>query len=327
MNHETITLALTAEASDDGRKQWVHLMPSGTFYGKDRRGPWTLRKPEAVIEASRRFAGLNQIPIDYEHQLVNAKTNGKPAPAAGWITGMQARDNGIWALVEWTPAAAAHIANREYRYLSPAFTTTKRDPNDGGDVTKIVHAGLVNTPNFDQLTAVANAQENQDMEKQLEQLKTLLGLDATADLVAVNAKVETLLSTAANAANPDPAQFVPIGAFQQAVAEANQLRQGITKADAEAHVATHIASGHIAPFMKEWAVSLCTVNKQSFDSFVAAVGPSVVRIITPQLGDRRRSAGGSANENLTETELAVCSQMGITAEELIKARGANEGTK
>ncbi|ESY41911.1 hypothetical protein X747_14735 [Mesorhizobium sp. LNJC384A00] len=325
MNSETITLALTAEASDDARKQWVHLMPSGTFSGKDGRGPWTLRKPEAVIEASRRYAGLNQIPIDYEHQLVNAKTNGKPAPAAGWITGMQARDNGIWALVEWTPAAAAHIANREYRYLSPAFTTTRRD---GGDVITIVHAGLVNTPNLDQLTAVANAQENQDMEKQLEELKKLLGLDPTADMAAVIAKVGTLLTTpAANAATPDPAQFVPIGAFQQAVAEANQLRQGITKADAEAHVSAHIASGHIAPFMKEWAVSLCTVNKPSFDSFVAAVGPSVVRIITPQLGDRSRRLGSSANENLTESELAVCSQMGITPEELIKARGVNEGNQ
>jgi phage I-like protein len=34
---------------------------------------------------------------------------------------MQAREDDIWALVEWTEKAAAHIKAREYRYLSPVL--------------------------------------------------------------------------------------------------------------------------------------------------------------------------------------------------------------
>lgn len=319
MERFTCTIELQAEAGQADGTQWVHLVPSGTFRGKDGRGPWTVKDANAIIEATRRHAGRNQIAIDYDHQTQRAANNGKPAPAAGWITGMQARGDGIWALVQWTAQAAAMLTKREYRYISPVFASLKTT----GEIVGIVGAGLTNTPNLDQLAAVANSQESPNMEKQLEELKKLLGLEPTADMAAVIETVGMLLSTPANSAEPDPAKFVPIGDFQQAVMEANQLRQGITKADAEAHVNTHIASGHIAPFMKDWAVSLCTVNKPAFDSFVAGVGPSVVRIFTPQLGNRK-PPGGTANENLTETELAVCSQMGITPEELLKARGAKK---
>ncbi|MER9128030.1 phage protease [Mesorhizobium sp. M0959] len=322
MNSENFTLELQTEQTGqtDGRESWVHLVPAGTFRGKDGRGPWTLKDANTVVNATRQRAGRNQIAIDYEHQTQRSEANGKPAPAAGWIMGMQSRADGIWGLVQWTPQAAEMLANREYRYISPVFQYSTKT----GEVALITGAGLTNKPNLDHLAAVANSQENQNME-QLEELRKLLGLDATADMAAIVAKVQALLSAiAVNSANPDPAQFVPIGDFQRAVAESNQLRQGITKADAETHVSAHIASGHIAPFMKEWAVSLCTVNKPAFDSFVAGVGPSVLRIVTPtHATSQRRPGSSSANENLNEIELAVCAQMGITAEELIKARAAD----
>jgi len=33
-------------------------------------------------------------PIDYEHQTPHSQTNGKPAPASGWIRGLEARPDG-----------------------------------------------------------------------------------------------------------------------------------------------------------------------------------------------------------------------------------------
>jgi phage I-like protein len=60
--------------------------------------------------------GLDMV-IDYEHQSLT----GDRAPAAGWIKELEARDDGLWGRVEWTPAGREYIANREYRYMSPVF--------------------------------------------------------------------------------------------------------------------------------------------------------------------------------------------------------------
>lgn len=48
--------------------------------------------------------------IDYDHQTDIGVPKGGTAPAAGWITAFQAREDGIWARVEWTGKARAAIA-------------------------------------------------------------------------------------------------------------------------------------------------------------------------------------------------------------------------
>ncbi|MBY0431223.1 MAG: phage protease, partial [Rhodospirillales bacterium] len=125
----------------------------------------------AVIEASRRYAGRKLIAIDYDHQTDHAAKNGRPAPAAGWIKGLQARPDGIWGMVDWTGRAAEHLRKREYRYLSPAFS---HSPN--GEVTCLLRAALTNNPNLE-LTALASA-GGTIMECDLSELRQLLGLPA-----------------------------------------------------------------------------------------------------------------------------------------------------
>ena len=88
----------------------------------------------AVVNATRAAAGNTDLVIDFEHQTQHAKENGRPAPAAGWIRGLQAR-------VEWTARAAAMLKAREYRYLSPVFFHTRN-----GIVTRMEGAALTNYP-------------------------------------------------------------------------------------------------------------------------------------------------------------------------------------
>ena len=119
------------------------LMPAGQLKARDGRR-WRLTDADAVIRATRTAAGSLDLAIDFEHQTQNAKQNGQPAPAAGWIRELQARAGALWARVEWTARAAAMLKAREYRYLSPAFFHTP-----SGVVERIEGAGWTNYPALD----------------------------------------------------------------------------------------------------------------------------------------------------------------------------------
>lgn len=315
----TALLALETEAVD-AHSSYVHLVPAGTFIGRDGRGPYSLVDPEAVIAASRQLAGEQQLVIDYNHSSDKAAQNGGPAPAAGWITAMQSRSDGIWGLVEWTARAAAHLAAREYRYLSPVIYHLP-----DGTITAVARASLTNTPNLN-LKALASVEEKESddtmNETELSELRQLLGLDAAAAGAAIVAKVRELTQTVATHASsePDPTKWVKIGDFQRAVSEANKLRQGISLQAAQARVGEDIRVGKLLPWMNDWAVSLCQTSVTSYDDFMRGVGPGFSYLL------KGAGAGASppslhAASRLSDDEKAACAAMGLTEVEYLKARG------
>lgn len=332
MTQATASLAIalmTEQASPSAT--WVHLLPAGTFYGRDGRGPYVLDNADAVIAASRAYAGKTQLVIDYEHQSIEAKRNGKPAPAAGWITAMQRRESGIWGLVEWTQPAAAHIAKRDYRYLSPVFNHRK----DNGVVVSIVNAALTNTPNLDLQTALARAEHKtmDELTAKLQEAAALLGLPATADQAAILKRIQDVrriagelatmtgdVTLAPQSATPDPTKFVPIGDFERAVADANKLRQGVTLTAATARVDREIRSGNLPPFLRDWALSVCTVNMPMFDGFLERVGPAFHRLMEPQAAHASQRRTSTEND-LSDAEDALRRVMNLTVEEFNKGRG------
>lgn len=331
-----LSIALMSEKAGD-RTAWVHLVPAGSSIGVDGRGPYVLRNPDAVIARTREFHGQKQMMVDYGHQSFYQKENGKPALAAGWVVGLEARENGIWGLVEWTETAAAHIAKREFRYVSPALHVAP-----DGTIAFINNVGLVNTPNLDQLVALNSAEDtmdNPEIADKVREAAALLGLPDTSDQTAVISRLKQVMQIATalaevtgdtgiaqQSAAPDPAKFVPIGDFQRTVAELNKLRSGMTKEKAELHVADHIRAGIILPYMKDWAVSLCTTNMNAYDDFVSGVGPGFSNLLATS-GATAAAPGKtslhSASAELSQAELAVCKNMGLTAEQYLSTRGTS----
>lgn len=335
-----LSVALMSEKVGD-RTAWVHLVPAGTFTGIDGRGPYSLINANSVIDRTRKYYGRRQIVVDYEHQTEFREKNGKPAPAAGWIVGLEARQDGVWGLVEWTEPAAAHIANREYRYISPVFFHQA-----DGTVTMLKSASLTNTPNLDQLVALNSAEapmDNIELAGKVREAAALLGLPETSDQAAVIARLKQVTQIAAslsdltgetgvaqNTAAPDPAKFVPIGDFQRTVAELNKLRSGVTKEKAELHVAEHIRAGIVLPFMKEWAVSLCTTNMKAYDDFISGVGPGFSHLLKSSHATANppgKTYLHSASDGLSEAELAVCTNMGLTREQYLNTRTISASNK
>ncbi len=233
------------------------------------------------------------------------------------------REGALWGRVEWTSVGATLVAERAYRYLSPAFIFDAAT----GEILEIVCAGLTNTPNLELAALNAAQPETCDMDKAVLEA---LGLAATATataaeaLVAINA-LKSEKAVALNAAqHPDPVQFVPRADHQLALNRITQFEtEAKTRADAEAVAAVEaaIAEGKIAPVSRDYHLATCRAEGglQRFRDFAAAQP-----VIAPPSGLDGKPLPKADSKALSSEELAVCRQLGMTAEDFIAARAAEQ---
>lgn len=140
----------------------IKLLPMGRIDMRDGRGPYFLRDrahADRIVAATRQWLGSADMMFDYDHQAVAAaKQDGATAPASGWVktANLVVEDDGIYAdQIDWTPAGAAAIVAREYRYISPLFYAAKST----GDVLQLKNIALVNIGAID-LPAIAASISN-----------------------------------------------------------------------------------------------------------------------------------------------------------------------
>lgn len=327
--------ALTVALAADAPSGWVQLIPAGTFDARDGRGPWTAGgRPQldAILTATKAWLRGTQMPIDYDHQTLRAAENGKPAPAAGWVKDLEARDDGLWGLVEWTAAAAAAIKAGEYRYLSPVFNHAS-----DGKITFLRMAAITNTPAADlaeveALAALHPEPKDTIMDKILAALGLATGADETAALAAIAAlkdgtstvalaaglkadaaaKDVALAVAAAVAAKPDPAKFVPIETVSALTTRIADLEKAAATGKVESAVTAALTAGRIIPAQKDWATAYAEKDLAGFQAFVAT---------QPVIGGGQKpgkAAGGDGA--LDETDTAVLTALGLTPEAFAETR-------
>lgn len=183
----------------------IPLFPVPGSSTEDGRGPFHY-DPAVILAAFAAVGG--PVALDYEHQLDDggAQQRTGAVPASGWITEMYFDPaTGIRAKVEWTAAASRHLAEKEYRYFSPAFYVIPddaADPNGGAELIEIFGGSLVNRPAFGAQMQIASrgdytnkndyqstTGETTPMTK--EQLEAL-GLAEGADEAAITAAIAAL---------------------------------------------------------------------------------------------------------------------------------------
>ncbi len=273
---------LASEASTP--PEWIELFPAGPeIHARDGRR-WRAN-PEAVIAAFRENRA--PLPIDYEHAQDIRAEKGEEAPASGWIVDLENRGGAVWGRVEWTERAAAMIAAREYRFISPAFGHTK-----GGLVTRLFGAGLVNRPALE-MTALSR---ETPQENHMKSIAKALGLDeaseeksvlaaiqaranertalcqalkldpATADQAAVLAaiaKAQTDLETAlaSLASSPDKAEYA---AIRQSLDDTSKALAALQKKDADREIDAALddaqKAGKITPASRDTYRAMCAVE-------------------------------------------------------------------
>lgn len=339
----SLRIDLAASVHGDG---WVMIFPAGRQKGHDGRGPYNLADLETVIAASVRPSV--ELMIDYDH-AVDELPPGHPRIAAGWMKELQARQDGIYARVEWTTKAKQHIADKEYRYISPVFYFDEKT----GVVSQILRAALTNNPNLE-VKAVAAAQDNNNPSKEikmdetmkaiaaalglgedatpeaiLEAVKTLKGdLDQVKEEVAAPAdadgaeiiekieeKIEAEVASAkkkatASSDNPDPAKFVPIEQVAELQKAVASLQTESTKNKAQAAVDAAVKQGKLPPALKDWGLALASKDMKAFDAYVEK-SPTLVTAGAEDDPSKKKAATGAA---LDDDQKALCAQLGIKEE-------------
>ncbi|MFH1796274.1 MAG: phage protease [Pseudomonadota bacterium] len=136
---------------------------------------------------------------------------------------------------------------------------------------------------------------------------------------AATAEVVTALKAAVTAGNPDPTKFVPIAQVTALQADFKALQDSLGADKATAAVEKAIEDGKLAPSLKEWGLDAAKADLKKFEAFAAA-SP---KLTAPQLQAGKVKTSGPG---LSETDMAVCSAMGIDPAKFAETAKAYEET-
>jgi phage I-like protein len=333
----------------------IQLTPDGTFKARDGRPeglPGFLLTPEISAQLRARLQHRqNDIVVDYEHQTIATEKNGQPAPAAGWINPQSIKyvpAKGLYAEVKWTDTAARHIANDEYRFLSPVLAYDQAT----GAVRDILHVALTNFPAVDGMAKVAVEalrsrlhSQTQPEEEHLvnrEELITLLGLatDATneqitaalkaaqtanATIAALRAELElkdsddAVVAVAALKQNtkPDLTKYAPLEVVEALKGEIAELRNNQSASEVESLIAEALRCGQLVPAQKAWATELGTTNVAALKQYLATT-PAVAALRATQTEGKTPAGAAPSEPSGNPDAIAVLKQLGITEEDAAK---------
>lgn len=331
-------IALPAPTGEAAAPEWVHLLPAGQIGTADKRGPYHVTDADQIIRAS--FQHEEKVPVDINHAIYLKGPKGEEAPAVGWVTEMDARDDGIWGKVEWTAHGAELVSSRAYRGISPVINHT-----DAKEITSIPCVSLVNKPNLRGLTALH--QEETEMNLR-EQIIKMLGLkdDASDEdiLKSLKAKkddagTETALQSAlgeigvalglkddadpadiVTAAKAKPADAAPaeITALQSEISnltnQLNEVTDGQKRDKAEAYIDGEIKKGRVGlKPVRDRYVSMHMRDAEETTALIEAMpilGNTATSILPPETTD--------GNVSLNSEQLQVAKQLGMSAEDYAK---------
>jgi len=130
---------------------WIKILPKGVF----KRDGRTIKLDDAFLMAIKRNFD-NQIlgrdvPVNFEHQYT-------ALGAAGWVKALEVREDGLYALIEWTDIGKEATEKQRFKYVSVELGGAV-DPKTGKVLGEDVLTGiaLTNRPFFKGLTALAAA--------------------------------------------------------------------------------------------------------------------------------------------------------------------------
>ena len=249
-------------------------------------------------------------PIDYEHQILESKTNGQPAPAAGWFRRLEARDDGLYAVdVRWTPRARQMIEAGEYRYISPVFSYDKTT----GRITRLLMAAITNNPALDGLTDLAhltNTLEELIMNESLAALAAHLKLEPDAD--AASAALARIRELEAEV-EASKASAVPIGEHAKLQAEIATLRAEMEAAERCRLLDAGLADGRILPAQKDfWATQPLAALKAWLE-----IAQPLAALTETQSARVAQNAGKAP---LTDEDRYVIEKLGLSEEAFTAAK-------
>ncbi|CAH0447779.1 hypothetical protein LMG10661_03852 [Ralstonia syzygii subsp. syzygii] len=307
-----------ATTSDGAAPTEAHLLPPGPFKATDGR-PFDCAALQLDATIAARVIALavrrqNDILIDFYHQSLNKERNGQRAEAAGWIprTLEWREGKGLYATnIAWVDDAAQLIVQKKYRYISAVFFYSPVT----GEVLEIISVALTNTPALDGLEAVAalarkqfNFREGEfDMSQQEIAALTTERDGLKSQLAALTTERDGLKTNVAALTAERDALKAKVDGIEKEKAEAALAAERKQRGDL---LQAALTDGRLTPAQKPWA------EKQSLAALTEYLDASKPLPIL----DKQADGKGDGQHGLTETELVMCTRMGVTAEQFANAK-------
>ena len=320
MEHEFV-ISLNAETGEV--PEWLEMVPKGRIQGRDGRVFHNTR-PDVVVQDFRERGVM--IPFDIEHATERKAPNGEPAPAVGWIGGMENRGGAVWARVEWNDEARTMIKNKEYRYYSPVFLLDRKS----NEVRRISSAGLTNRPNL-MVRALCDEEPTTkgDPMDFLKKVNQAAGLPDTATEDEAITKIKALNSELQLALNreqtPDLMKFVPRGDYDALSVRALNAEQALSEekkrqfgAKADQVIEQAVAEGKITPATKDFYKRVCN-SEEGLASFCELM--KLAPVVTPPSNLDGKKPEGTTAMNAEMTTISGI--FGNSMEDLKKHGGLN----
>lgn len=118
-------------------------------------------KDGKVREVTKDLAKAFRLP--HWRPAIKLGSHGEDTPAGGFITGLEVRDDGLYALPEWNDEGAAAMQRGAYRYHSPevAWAGGFENPETGeiSDAPTIVGDALLHMPHLGEATALYSVEQ------------------------------------------------------------------------------------------------------------------------------------------------------------------------
>jgi phage I-like protein len=267
-----------------------------------------------------------------------------------WVEG-----EGLFGLVEMTARAAAAIDGKEYLYFSPVFAYSKTDgtvlevlmgalTNDPGiqgmqpvslmaaataaflpsslqepSVNPLLKAllaflGLPETTPEDgamaALTALGPLQSLQARAATAVAACTALSLPHDTNAETITAACTNLRAAGA----PDPARFVPVAVVEELKASVAALSAVSLARQVDDLVKPALADGRLLAAQEAWARDLGKSNVAALTAYLQTAQP-IAALTGTQTGGRPPEGAAKGDAQLTASELAVCTAMGLTPEQ------------
>lgn len=246
-----------------------------------------------VVDNFRKL-DTGEVPIDYDHAIEFAAGSGNAVPAAGWIKGIDDAPDGqgiLWGTVEWTERAAAMIAAREYKYISPVMQTMPNNKTGEAQGWTLTSAALTNQPVLKGMPALvlseAGWSDRGDAAKEQNVKKVILadrvagtvrliaddGTESTMPVEGLEAPPKVLrLSDVKRDAKSQAWDFASLDCNGEGVLVAGEVFRA---QQAQMALSEAVTSGKILPTQRPMYEKMALSDLGSFRELVASMKPQV----------------------------------------------------
>jgi phage I-like protein len=139
---------------------WYHLAPKGEFPHPDS-GLVQIIDDTALAAMASRFDEESKRPnfpgllVDFDHFSYDPE---KSSTAAGWITALEPRDDGLWGQIRWSDEGQSALEKGRFRLISPTWLARDVEPlgNQRIRPLRLDTAGLTNHPNLRGMAPLSN---------------------------------------------------------------------------------------------------------------------------------------------------------------------------